>query len=212
MLTISDFSDISNKMSFDVAYGDSVIKSLFANKINLSGTINKLSVLQDSSNSKFGILDNSALEIFNNQGNLVNTINSFSAFKPATFTDGGYTFFVGSDSSKLNLYVEHNGLLQINSGVQLVSKASAPPVIRSLQPNQYQAIIGAANGKIYIYNIPNPPVALPKLQDSISVFQNPIKKITVDGNYFSAISGDMFYDSNGNQVSLGSTGMDIAID
>jgi len=211
LLTISDFSDISNKMSFDVAYGDSVIKSLFANKINLTGTINKLSVLQDSSNSKFGILDNLALEIFNNQGNLVNTINSFSVFKPATFTDGGYTFFVGSDSSKLNLYVEHNGLLQINSGVQLVSKATAPPVIRSLQPNQYQAVIGATNGKIYIYNIPNPPVALPKLQDSISVFQNPIKKIALDGSYFSAISGDMFYDSNGNQVSLGSTGMDLAL-
>ena len=44
LISFSNFSDISNKMSFKVAYGDSVIKPILAVKnLNLSAANNKIS-------------------------------------------------------------------------------------------------------------------------------------------------------------------------
>lgn len=211
LIKISGFSDISNRMNFDVAYGDSVIKSLFGNKINLATEITKLSVLPDSSDLNFGVISNANLEIFNSQGILTDSINSFSKFQPATFSDNGYTYFIGSDSVKLNSYVRHNGALQLNSGLDLVSRASAPPVIRSLQSNQFQVLVGSVNGKIYIYSIPNPPVGLPVLMDSIAVSSDPLKKVAVDGTVYSVITENQFYDSDGNNIPIANGTMDLAL-
>jgi hypothetical protein len=211
LLTISDFSDISNKMSFNVQYGDSVIRPLFYNYLNF-GKVQNISVAQEGNDYVFGALTDSKKLLLRDANGLQYSSNiNFSSFQPAALTGGGYVCFIGSDSAKISVYIKHSGANQITSNVGINSRATSAPVIRTLSSGQYQILVGSANGNIYIYTMPDPPSALPVLTDSIKVSNNPIIKIAVDGNYFSALSGDILYDSNGNQVLLGSAGIDLAM-
>lgn len=211
LLTISGFSEIGNKMNLNVAYGDSVIQPLFSFPMNL-GKITDLTVAQDGDSSLIGALTQyKNLEVFRSNADFVYGYTQFSEFHPAAITGAGFTAFVGCDSTSMNVCIFNNGNIQATSGYTLGSPATAPPVVRTINPGQYQILIGAANGKIYLYNMPDPPNTLPVLADSVKISDYPVKKIAADGNYFSAIAGDILYNSDGGQVMLGSQAWDLAL-
>ncbi len=211
LITISDFSDTANAMTFNIVYGDSIIKNIFSRQIVNSNSISKLSVFQNSSDFEFGLISNSGLYLYNEDGDFIDSISSFSDFKPATLSSGGYTYYIGAYNKFLNLYVKQGPVLQLNTGIDVGSKITTPPVIRSLQPDQYQILVGTASGKVYIFSIPDLPVGAPTLTDSLSFGSSSVKMISADGDYVSGISGSNFYDSNNNSVSLGQSSAYIAI-
>jgi M6 family metalloprotease-like protein len=208
LITISDFSDTANAMTFNVSYGDSIIKNIFSRKVVSSNFTSKLSVLQNDNDFEFGLISNSNLFIYGEDGNPVDSFPSFSKFKPVTYTSLGTTYFVGSDSTRLNFYANQAGQV-LTSRLWLVSEATSAPVLISLQGEHYNAMIGCTNGKIYTYTMPS--FGSPNLIDSIYISSKPITKIAVDDSHYSVISGNMMYDSDGNSVDLGSVGWDIAL-
>ena len=202
LITLSEFSDTANAMAFNITYGDSIIKNIFAVKASNSVLNGKLSVLQNGSDFEFGLISNRNLFVYDESGNISDTVSSFSEFKPATFATGGYTYFIGTNNQKLNLYVKQGSAVQLNSSIDIGSTITTPPVIRSLQTNQYQVLFGTASGKVYIYSLANPPAGLPVLTDSITFGSVPLRMISVAGDYISAISNKTFYDSNNNSINL----------
>ncbi len=59
LITISNFSSIANKMSFNVSYGDSIVKPIFSRQLNLASTNNSLTSLTNG----FALLNDSTLFI-----------------------------------------------------------------------------------------------------------------------------------------------------
>ena len=210
LITLSDFSDTANAMTFNITYGDSIIKNIFAQKTFTSNSTSKLSVLQNGNDFEFGLISNSALYIYNNNGTFIDSVSSFSNFKPATLSSGGYTYYIGTYNKKLNLYVKHNSALQLNTGIDVGDIITTAPVIRSLQPDQYQILAGTASGKVYIFSIPNPPVGVSVLTDSLTFGSSSVRMISVDGDYVAGISGNNFYDTNNSSVNLEQTPVYIA--
>jgi hypothetical protein len=203
LITLSNFSDTANAMTFNISYGDSIIKNIFAIKTSNSVVNAKLSVLQYGNHFDFGSISNNNLIVYDENGNISDTISSFSEFKPATLSQGNYTYFIGASNRRLNLYVRQDSAVQLKSGIDIGSTITTPPVIRSLQNDQYQILFGTASGRVYIYSLPNPPISMPVLTDSIAFGSVPIKMISVAGDYISAISDNTFYDSNNYSINLG---------
>ncbi len=211
LITISNFSDIANSMTFDIAYGDSIIKNIFYVPTTISAQTKNLSVLQDGNNFQFGLVADSGLYFFNQQGSLTGSVPGFSVYKPATLSSGGYTYYIGAKNNFLNFYIMQGAVLKLSTGIDVGSAVTAPPVIRSLQPGKYQVLAGTASGKIYIYSLTDPVPGNPALTDSLNFGVSPIKMLAVNGSYVTAISGNSFFDSNGKTVLLEKAADHIAL-
>ncbi|HKI77884.1 MAG TPA: T9SS type A sorting domain-containing protein [Ignavibacteriaceae bacterium] len=203
LIKISGFSEIGDTMSFNVAYGDSIIKPIFVKEISSSALITKLISLTVGTDFEVGTISNKELNVLDKDGDIIFTKNNFSEFKPATIFETPYTYYFGVSSSDINIYVKSNLGIQFNTKITAPAKITTSPAILSASPGQYKLLLGAENGKIYTYLIPNPPVGLPQLFDSTNVTTGAINKIALNDTYFAVISGKKFIDSNSKTLSFG---------
>ncbi len=111
LITISNFSSIANRMSFNVIYGDSIVKPIFSNQLILSSNNNSLTSLTNG----FALLNDSALIILNSIGEQLSILQNFSNYKTAAFTDNGVQYIVGAIGSNLNVYTNDGNSNQINT-------------------------------------------------------------------------------------------------
>jgi hypothetical protein len=144
LITMSGFSDLSNKMNFQITYGDSVIKPVFSRDLNISGDYYNLSGIQKY--FTFGLRTDSSLHILNSDGTetLPNRPN-FSDYKIASFTTSDTLHVIGAKAEFLNDFIYDGGggeVIEQNTG----NLITAAPVIRFLPDPQILA--GTINGKI----------------------------------------------------------------
>ena len=204
LITISDFSGLSNKMHFTISYGDSVIKPLFSKDLQISG--NKFSLTGVQKYFSFALLSDSTLHLINNNGSDVFSLGQFSDKKTASFAVNNSLHVIGAAGKTLNDFIqnENNSLTR---SIQTEEVITAPPVIL-LMPDP-QILIGTSNGKILIYKPGDIPATDPVLQDSLSFGENlPVEQIAADSNFVAAIfsSADRsvpykgYQDNQGNSV------------
>ncbi len=169
LITIKNFSSISNKMSFKIEYGDSVIKPLFSSTFN--NLINNISVIKDGNSVLFAFLEGNDLLISDGK-TIIDNVPEFSEYKTASITTGDVTFVIGTKGSSVNYWVKQPS--NINKGsFNLLNNITAPPVIRKNIFYGFDLILGSSNGVLYVY-------------DLLSILnQNPIRKdsIFVDPSY-----------------------------
>ncbi|PJA98515.1 MAG: hypothetical protein CO128_06895 [Ignavibacteriales bacterium CG_4_9_14_3_um_filter_30_11] len=206
LITISNFSTISNSMSFNVSYGDSLITPLVYKKLNLSSNKNHITVLENVNNVSFSVVSDTSMYLLNSNGDIINTFNGFSIFKTAFVNTNNINYLFGVNSNKLNIYMS-DGLNSFNGSLTINDYISTTPVIRKNLNDLYELLIGTANGKVYIYSLGNLPSTLPSLKDSLSTTSGSIKFLAASRDYYSFISEPMtlgptpnnnFGDSQGN--------------
>jgi len=210
LITISNFSGISNKMSFNVNYGDSLIIPLVHNKLNLPSKNNHITILQNDNNVSFSVVSDSNMYLVDIKGNITNTFNGFSNFKSAFVNTNNVNYIFGANENRLNVYIS-DGLGTFYSSVIINDYLTTSPVIRKNLNDEYELLVGTANGKIYIYSLGNLPSTLPSLKDSLVTNSGSIIYLAVSSDYYSFISIPMtlgpvpnnnFGDSKGNLKSL----------
>lgn len=103
LITMWDFSPISNQTQFKVSFGDSIIKPIFSKRIYLPDSLNiKLSHLQ--AGNTFFVLSNNDLFLYDQNGNFIKSFSQFSSFKPLTLSQQNKSYVVGAAGTKINLY------------------------------------------------------------------------------------------------------------
>jgi hypothetical protein len=152
LITIKDFSSISNRMSFKIEYGDSIIKPLFESSGYTSSE--GLSITSfESDNHLFAINVPELLTISNGDSTL-ETRADFSDFKPTTFRFANFSYIVGVKAQQFNSVVNiiaYDGVSFTHYNTNLNQIFTTPPVARDIA-GQYQILIGTIDGKIMIYN------------------------------------------------------------
>ncbi len=109
LITLSNFSSISNRMKFRLAFGDSTIKPIFSNNIYPSvSSTTKLTYLQR--NKKSCVLLGTDLLLYDENGDSVKSIIQFSAFKPIVVNKSDTNYVIGVIGSKINLYKSFSGI------------------------------------------------------------------------------------------------------
>jgi hypothetical protein len=182
---MSGFSNSANKMSFNLAYGDSVIKTVFADSIpNLSLNFTKMT----STGKRIYIANENSLFASDNSGNITSTPISLSDFKPASIFIDSVEYLFGIKDSFITIarYSENSivpGIQNINSHKIL----TCSPVIRT-NGTQLELLAGTQNGYILVYKIdPTLPTVIQATStmymDDASFF---VKSISADNNYLAA--------------------------
>jgi hypothetical protein len=157
LITIKDFSAVSNKMSFKIEYGDSIVKPLFASK--LSDTLTNVSLTAFGSNGNlFAINSDEQLLISDGSTILFNQVN-FSSFKPASFNSGSSSYLIGLKQGNpaqqfptlVNILSYDGNLFNVTS-VVIGYYVTTPPVLRKANTESYQLLVGTNEGKVLTFN------------------------------------------------------------
>lgn len=157
LITIKDFSTVSNKMSFKIEYGDSIIKPLFASK--LSDTLTNASLTSFGIDGKlFAINSDERLLVSDGNSVLFNQAN-FSSFKPASFISGTSSYVIGIKQGNpaqqfptlVNILSYDGNLFNVTS-VVIGYYVTTPPVLRKTNTESYQLLVGTNEGKILTFN------------------------------------------------------------
>jgi len=187
LITIKDFSEIDNRMSFRIEFGDSIIKPLFSTILNLDGEIKSFSVLQYDNSNHFYIVVDSNL-IIADQNRILKTGLGFSIFKTALIVVSNIQHIYGVIDSSITFRIT-NGSLVFAGKVSVGDWITTAPVINTLSSGEKQLIIGTAKGKILIYSLASfpstPPVSIGSTEISIN---HSIEKISANDSFIASIA------------------------
>ena len=216
LITIKDFSEIDNRMSFRVEFGDSVVKPLFVQKLSITGSNNSITSLTKGSSRKFAI--NTFDSLFISDGNqILYACKDFSYYKPASVIVDNKNILIGLKRNwnvinpfSITYWYEEND--SVFSGENLTEILfSTEPIIREFPGGIYELIAGTYDGKIYIYDLLSILSENPLIKNIISIDNaGRIHTISTDGNNLACIfSGTdpvnprAYFYLNGKQIEIG---------
>lgn len=115
LLTLENFSEAANKMSFDVKWGNNNLKLISKTALNIGKENRFLSTQTNNGNSQLFIIENSNLFIYNLNGQLIKKLNGFSDIRPTVFTYNGNEYIIGATYNILNIYIKNSIQEKIHS-------------------------------------------------------------------------------------------------
>jgi hypothetical protein len=200
LITFSNFSSKSNRMSFRLSYGDSLVKPVFSKDLNIPQNENNfLNVSQTTSSHSFNLISGSNLYIIDSQGDLINTVNNFSDLKTASLFLNNSNYVYGAKNSFLNL-LKDDSLLTIDIGENITTA----PVIVQLPSGQYQVLVGTENRNIRQFHVNLDPLFPPT-----PVGGGAIIKIAANDSYYSFVTAEALFDSDGNVFNFNSVSQNL---
>lgn len=160
LITIKDFSSISNKMSFNIEYGDSVIKPLFVSDGYTSSE--GLSITSIDSDQNLFAINSDSMLIIAKGDSVLETQIDFSDFKPATIKIGNLNYIIGVKvnnpaqqfPSIVNI-ISYDGVSFNYYNANLTQVIKSTPVVRKNITETYQVLLGTNDGKILVFNFEN---------------------------------------------------------
>ncbi len=196
LITIKDFSEIDNRMSIKVEFGDSVVKPLFSYSLN-TGYVSRrtLSVLSDNMDltSYYLVVDDSIIVVRTDAS--VERIDDFSRNKSAGQIQNGVQYIYGGIDSTLNIAVSNENTTAVIS-MDIGERISTEPVIIQSENGgllilgTYVASQGSGilfEGRLKSYDIetdPNNPV----LQNTIEISPQIVAdQIAVESDFIAII-------------------------
>jgi hypothetical protein len=195
LISMSGFSNSANRMSFNLAYGDSVVKPVFADSIpNLSLNFSKMT----STGKRIFIANENLLYASDNSGNVTSASISLSDYKPASvFIDSVDYVFGIKDSFITVARYSANSAIPIIVTTNAQKMLSCSPVIRN-NTSQKELLVGTVNGYVLIYKIDTSLPAVIQSASAISGIPYYVKNIVADNDYYVALI-------DGTPVDAGST-------
>lgn len=197
LITMENFSTISNKMSFDISYNSGNLNLISSSNLNLTSGQKYLSAAVSGSKKYIYVTDNKTTYVYDYFGSEYATFPNFSNTAPALIDLNGQIRFVGTDSNTVKL---RGGTA---ADLQLPSQISATAVIDQTGSNA-KAYVGTSDGTLYVSN--NLAEAFSNFNFKFTVVaktvNEPIKQISAAPNYYSYITQNYFVDANQSQIHL----------
>lgn len=157
LISIYDFSDNANSMSFKVSYGDSIIKPVYYFQ-NLSGEQSKFLTSLSDNDDIFGFVFGKDLFVYN--GNtLIDSVIAFTDYKPVSIQFGGIKYIIGVTYNPLLIvpskisFWSFDGSNYSSGNFTLPFGVTTAPMIRRTITENYEVLFGTNEGKIAIYDL-----------------------------------------------------------
>lgn len=200
LISISDFSEIANRMNFKISYGDSIIKPIYSLQNLSTKPSTYLSSVEDN-NDLFVFLFDKDLSVYKGI-NLIDSINSFSDYKTVSTVYGGQRYIIGATynplliaPSKISFWIS-DGVNHSNGNFIVPFGISCTPVVRRTATENYEILFGTDDGRVIIYDLISLASGNPAPKNEILIRENTIvNKVTVHESNL-IVSGSL--NSNGN--------------
>ena len=209
LITIKDFSEIDNRISFRVEFGDSVVKPLFTLDLLTDGAANGLSVLTDDfGRTNYYALINSELVVTDSEV-IISAEDFFSIYKPSGSVINNIQKSFGVYENMINTRRSNQDTSVVESYVSSSVFSSTTSILTN-ENGSGLLLVGTENGKVLFFN----SFLYPVLIDSFQINETEIvKQIAANENYIAVISESgilgspqllvyKFYDNQGNTVSF----------
>ncbi|VAX17492.1 hypothetical protein MNBD_IGNAVI01-1306 [hydrothermal vent metagenome] len=196
LITMSDFSDIGNTMSFKLKFGSDNIDLINNVQLPVPGKIKWMTTVNNGSKQfVFALTDNKVYRL-DTHGMVEDSVSFSNKFKPAAVavTNSMILFLVTDNKIQLTRFTESN--VETVSVENTNSKFSTSPVINSVDGNEIIILVGTDNGEIQRYNADVGNNLSFTLKDTRKVFDKSVKQIALSGvDNFAAISDDSYFGS-----------------
>jgi hypothetical protein len=194
LITVWDFSPISNRMNFKVSFGDSIIKPIFSKNINIPQDKDvKLTYFQES--NTFYMLSGNDLILFDENGDSIKSLSQFSNFKPIVVNNQNNNYVIGALGSKINLYrtFSNTEFPIVTTDIFNTEEVSSAPIFSG-----GSIILSTKSDKLLQYSIGDTAKYIKTLNSQAS---GPIIKSAFDtvGSYYSYVTDSKFFE-NGDEV------------
>lgn len=205
LINISNFSPIDNRMTFRLAFGDSIVKPIFS-KNSSSFSSQKLKLTKHNASNKFYVIAGDTLNIFDDNGNYLKSFTQFSGTKPIVINRQNTNYVIGALGTKINLYKTFfdTEFPVVSTDIFNNEEISSAPIFAG-----NSVIIPTKSGKLHQYSIGDTA----KYIKSFSFTANqPIIKAAFDtsASYYTFITNSKFYE-NGNEVLASNNLMDLVL-
>lgn len=202
LITIENFSESSPKMSFDIKFGEDLIRVLSSQKFNFVSP-KSISVPYGSTTSTY-ILDGSKLLILDESNSIVKSYENFSDSTIASLKYNGTEYVFGSLGNRFNYYLKTPSKETLEK-FDLSAKITTPIVISFDNGNLY-ACAGTENGLLlkvnltFLENNLEQKYTVAKIADDELI--QICKPFSSNNNYYSVITKSSYYDSENFKIAL----------
>ena len=200
-ISFTNFSNVGQKMSFDLSFGGNVIKPLMS--VNLPSFSPKwLTYAKTNSGEYFLTQDKSTNKVFE-----IDSIRNYSIlnnyksdFKPAVLTkDGGY-YLISANGNILNALLKHSNN-DFSAQIILTDTISTPLSVSEILSDEIKFYFGTVSGKIFKYSFKISTKSFQQINEVQAFAQTEsVKGIALNGDNYFAISEHSFYDFGGNKI------------
>lgn len=206
LIGFSDFSDTAIVMSFKISFGDSLVKPVFRKKFFVPSENSFLSNLNINNQTFLYLFSKPNIYKIDINGNVIDSLNNFSNYKPALLFVNNTEYIVGIYDSLLKIYSNSNNTKSTNE-ININEIISSAPTISKNEQGIDLIYFGTNTGKLFIYDLNGNLIDIKTGPDGsikyISTFENYYSFISI--NYLlvidkiSEITEVNFVDNNGNK-------------
>jgi M6 family metalloprotease-like protein len=180
LITIKNFSEIDNRMSFRVEFGDSVVKLIFINNLDAEGNPQSLTISKDLQGSLgYNALIGNNL-IYSNHIGSQQQLFDFSNSKVAATSTYPLQGIYGAIDSTLNFIIADPDSVLYRNFTNVESIVTSPIVL-----TDSEVVLGTEDGKILYYDMNSNPPALINTNEFTP--DDIIKMISIDGDFIALI-------------------------
>ncbi|MFI5407036.1 MAG: hypothetical protein ACHQ1D_11060, partial [Nitrososphaerales archaeon] len=211
LITMKNFSEIANTMSFNIEFGDSVIKPIFTIE-GIHPSIRAISLAASFNETKFNFTPSGILILFiyDTEGN-VETVYNFTEYKTSSLIYEDTSYTLGAVGNNFTTLISDGGTVY-NGVVYPGGSTFTPPTLRINSQNELEGVVGIRNGQIVILDLGSLPSSNPQIKEVFDFDPEiRIKQIAATSSYFSfiadsttsSVNSPLFYDSENNSYSFG---------
>jgi M6 family metalloprotease-like protein len=183
LITIKDFSEIDNRMTFKVEFGDSVIKPIYSYKFPIQSFAGRLSSVVYNDEVYFIAIDNdNALNVIKGDSLIYKSVDYFSLRKPAVTVFNNVLYIFCPEIGELNYWISDGSIT--SSGQLIVPAIFTNCVINTKVNGEKELWFGSWNGNIYKYSLGSLPNVAPELIDSIIIGDYNLSHLAAHEDFF----------------------------
>jgi hypothetical protein len=156
LISIYDFSEPNSLMTFKIAFRDSIIKPVFTKQIP-TNYISKSNSSFEENSSKQIILSGKTIYLVDSTS--VDSVTSFSDFKPAVVKFGGFNYIIGATyDSRLQLpsrvnYIKYSNNTFETGGFNFSFSISGSPLLVKSPNETLDILVPTLEGKIIYFDL-----------------------------------------------------------
>ncbi len=193
LITIKNFSEIDNRMSFRIEFGDSVVKPIGSRIYSFGNNIKGFSARTSPIYDGFNIISGDSLLYVNLFFiDYFSLASNFAYNKSAFFWANNWDHTYGVIDSSLNYNLKSNiePGLEHEGSVNFDEILTCPIIINKLDNDESELIVGDNSGSLTFLTLANPSLQVkdPILKNMQSfIYAGAVRKIAANGTYFAAI-------------------------
>ncbi len=208
LISVTDFSDIANKMTFKVSFGDNSIEKVLSSSVQNTSSAREVVPFYDNNSNIDGFVvgtDDSKVQIYDADFNLEAELDYQNKYVIPFNTDFGKHLLVVGDHFRIYKQLNNGSWEAVVTDAVVNETITSNVVFYRNTSSKITFVFGTSNGNVNTYTYEVIPNDYTTTRTEISVSSESIHFVnTNDSGFFFAVANDLYY--YGNSVTLQRSG------